>query len=383
MMTIAAGTKLGRYEIRSKIGAGGMGEVYLAQDTELDRPVALKFLSAEVAADQKRLNRFFQEAKAASALNHPNILTVYEIGRADDTNFFATEFVDGVTLRQRMSKAMKLSEVLDFATQIASALVAAHAAGIVHRDIKPENVMVRRDRIVKVLDFGLAKLSEPPAVAGGLNLGSEAATRALVNTDPGSVMGTVAYMSPEQAAGREVDARSDIWSLGVVLYEMITAHVPFEGSTPSHVIVAITDREPLPINHFAPDAPEALEWIIAEALTKDREERCQTAREMLGKLRRLKQRIESGKTPTSISDLDRSVAPQSSLDPRMSATSFGAEQATAEAIRMSTARSGDLAATPAVSSVEYVAVGIQRHKTVFIAALALGLVVLVAIGFGL
>src|SRR6266567_6950548 len=181
-MTISAGTRLGRYEIRSKIGAGGMGEVYLAQDTELDRPVALKFLSAEVAADQKRLNRFFQEAKAASALNHPNIPTVHEIGRAEGTNFFATEFFDGVTLRQRMSKAMKLSEVLDIATQIASALVAAHAAGIVHRDIKPENVMVRRDGIVKVLDFGLAKLSEPPAVAGGPN--SEAATRALVNAHP-------------------------------------------------------------------------------------------------------------------------------------------------------------------------------------------------------
>src|SRR6266567_314897 len=158
---------------------------------------------------------------------------------------------EGVTLRQRMSKPMKLSEVLDVATQIASALVAAHAAGIVHRDIKPENIMVRRDGIVKVLDFGLAKLSEPPAVAGGPN--SEAATRALVNTEPGSVMRTVAYMSPEQAAGHEVDARSDIWSLGVVLYEMITAHVPFEGSTPSHVIVAITDREPPSINQFAPD----------------------------------------------------------------------------------------------------------------------------------
>src|SRR6266705_190949 len=380
-MTISAGTKLGRYEIRSKIGAGGMGEVYLAQDTELDRPVALKFLSAEVAADQKRLNRFFQAAKAASALNHPNILTVHEIGRAEGTNFFATEFVDGVTLRQRMSKAMKLSEVLDIATQIASALAAAHAAGIVHRDIKPENVMVRRDGIVKVLDFGLAKLSEPPAVAGGLN--SEAATRALVNTDPGSVMGTVAYMSPEQAAGSEVDARSDIWSLGVVLYEMITAHVPFEGSTPSHIIVAITDREPVPINQFAPDAPEALEWIIAEALTKDREERCQTAREMLGKLRRLKQRIESGTTPTSISDLDRSVARQSSLEPAATATSLSAEQATAGGMRRSTARSGDLGAMPAVSSAEYVAVGIQRHKAFFIAALALGFVLLAGICFGI
>jgi serine/threonine protein kinase/Tol biopolymer transport system component len=376
---IPIGTRLGRYEVRSKIGEGGMGEVYLAQDTELDRPVALKFLSPEVAADQKRLNRFFQEAKAASALNHPNILTVYEIGRADDTNFFATEFVDGVTLRQRMKASMKLSDVLDIATQIASALVAAHTAGIVHRDIKPENLMVRRDGIVKVLDFGLAKLTDKQS----LSAGSEVATRALVNTDPGSVMGTVAYMSPEQAAGREVDARSDIWSLGVVLYEMITGHVPFEGSTPSHIIVAITDREPLPVNHFAPDAPEALEWIVAEALTKDREERCQTAREMLGKLRRLKQRIESGATPTSISDLDRSVAPQSSLEPAMAATSLDAEQATAEAMGMSTARSGDLSVPPAVSSAEYVAVGIQRHKGVFIAALVIGLVVLIGIGFGL
>src|SRR5436309_3800633 len=199
-MTISAGTKLGRYEIRSKIGAGGMGEVYLAQDTELDRPVALKFLSAEVAADQKRLNRFFQEAKAASALNHPNILTVHEIGRAEGTNFFATEFVDGVTLRQRMSKAMKLSEVLDIATQIASALVAAHAAGIVHRDIKPENVMVRKDGYVKVLDFGLAKLTESKDSGPD----TEAPTRAMVNTGAGPVMGTASYMSPEQAKGVQV-----------------------------------------------------------------------------------------------------------------------------------------------------------------------------------
>jgi len=379
-MTLSPNTTLSHYRIVSKIGEGGMGEVYLAQDTELDRPVALKFLSAEVAADQKRLNRFFQEAKAASALNHPNILTVFEIGRAEDTNFFATEFVDGVTLRQRMSKPLKLSDVLDLATQIAAALVAAHDAGIVHRDIKPENVMVRRDGIVKVLDFGLAKLSEPSALAGG---NSEAATRALVNTDPGSVMGTVAYMSPEQAAGRVVDGRSDIWSLGVVLYEMITGHLPFDGSTPSHVIVAITDREPPPLNQFAPDAPEALEWIIAEALTKDREERCQTAKEMLSKLRRLKQRIESGSTPASGSHLDRSVTPQSSLEPAMNTTSISAEQATAETIRRSTARSGDLAATPAVSSAEYVATGIRRHKGVFVGAGAVGLILLAGMSFGI
>ena len=308
MAELSPGTTLTHYRIISKIGAGGMGEVYRAQDTELGRPVALKFLSGEVAAHQDRLKRFIQEAKAASALNHPNILTVYGIGRADDTTFIATEFVDGVTLRQHLRRRLKLIEVLDIATQIASALVAAHAAGIVHRDIKPDNIMVRTDGIVKLLDFGLAKLTERQ----DSSTGGEATTIALVNTEPGAVLGTIAYMSPEQAAGREVDARSDVWSLGVVLYEMITARAPFEGASKSHIIVAITDSEPLPITHFAPEVPEALEWIIAEALTKDTQERCQTAKEMLGKLRRLKQRIESG---ASRSDLNRSASPQSSLAP--------------------------------------------------------------------
>jgi serine/threonine protein kinase len=192
-----------------------MGEVYRAQDTELGRSVALKFLSGEVASHQNRLNRFIQEAKAASALNHPNIITVYEIGRTEDSTFIATEFIEGVTLRHRMRQRLKLTEVLDIATQIASALVAAHAAGIVHRDIKPDNIMVRTDGIVKVLDFGLAKLTERQDSSAE----AEATTIALVNTEPGSVLGTVAYMSPEQAAGREVDARADVWSLGVVLYE--------------------------------------------------------------------------------------------------------------------------------------------------------------------
>src|SRR2546423_6257617 len=253
---LSANTTLSHYRIISKIGEGGMGEVYLAQDTQLDRLVALKFLPPDVAENQKRMQRFIQEAKAASALNHPNILTVYEIGQEDGTHFFATEFVDGVTLRQRMKGApMKLSEVLEIATQVASALVAAHAAGIVHRDIKPENVMIRRDSYIKVLDFGLAKLTEKQTSS----VDSEAATRALVNTDPGSVMGTVSYMSPEQAVGREVDARSDIWSLGVVIYEMVTGHLPFEGTSPSHVIVAITDKEPPPLAHYTPDIPEAIE----------------------------------------------------------------------------------------------------------------------------
>jgi len=359
-----------------------MGEVYQAQDTELGRPVALKFLPGEVATDQNRVKRFIQEAKAASALNHPNILTVYEIGRADDTTFLATEFVDGVTLRQRMRRRLKLIEVVDIATQIASALVAAHATGIIHRDIKPENIMVRADGIVKVLDFGLAKLTERQDASLA---GSEATTIALVNTEPGTLLGTVAYMSPEQAAGREVDTRSDIWSLGVVLYEMITARAPFEGVSKSHVIVAITDREPQPITHFAPEVPEALEWIIAEALTKDPEERCQTAKEMLGKLRRLKQRLESGVLSIAASDLSRSAPPPSPLTPATDSNirSLPAKQATVEEAGRSTAPSKDLLATQALSGVEFVALGIKGYKKAAVAVLVLGLAIASAIGFGL
>jgi serine/threonine protein kinase len=212
LLTIVAGTRLGRYEIRSKIGTGGMGEVYLAQDTKLDRRVALKILPADVAADQARMRRFVQEAKAASALNHPNIITIHEIGQFDSVNFIATEFIDGETLRQRMrQRAMKLSEVLDVAAQMANALSAAHSANIVHRDIKPENIMLRRDGIVKVLDFGLVKLTEQQE-----SVNSEAPTS--FKTDPGTVVGTATYMSPEQARGTKLDARTDIFSLGIVVY---------------------------------------------------------------------------------------------------------------------------------------------------------------------
>ena len=347
-----------------------MGEVYRAQDTELVRAVALKFLTGEVALQQSRVKRFIQEAQAASALNHPNILTVYEIGRADDAIFIATEFVDGVTLRQHMQKRLKLVEILDIATQIASALVAAHAAGIVHRDIKPENIMVRKDGLVKVLDFGLAKLTD------WQDSSSEATTIARVNTEPGSVLGTIAYMSPEQAAGRDVDARSDIWSFGVVLYEMLTARAPFEGASKSHIIVAIIDHEPTPITHFAPETPEALELIITEALTKDVDERCQTAKEMLGKLKRLKQRIESRGMPASIADLNRSAA---SLAPAVSLTNRSSSpvpQATLTEAPRSTAPSGDLPNTRATSSIVE-----KRGKK--IAAAVLGLVFVSVIGFGL
>src|SRR5256714_4378847 len=197
-MSLAPGTKLGRYEIRAKIGEGGMGEVYLAQDMKLDRKVALKILPAEIAGDRNRMNRFVQEAKAASALNHPNIITIHEIDQTDSAHFIAMEFIDGNTLRERLSGApMKLSEVLDVAIQTSSAFSAAHAAGIVHRDLKPENIMLRRDGIVKVLDFGLAKLTEPVGVAGGSKkTDADAPTRVQIKTEPGMVLGTANYMSP-------------------------------------------------------------------------------------------------------------------------------------------------------------------------------------------
>jgi serine/threonine protein kinase/Tol biopolymer transport system component len=302
-MTIEAGTRIGRYEVQELLGSGGMGEVYRAADVELKRPVALKFIPADIAEDPKRMRRFEQEALAASGLNHPHILTVYDIGTTEDgRRFFATELVDGLTLREHLkTRRPRLGEVLDIAAQIASALVEAHANGIVHRDIKPDNVMVRRDGYVKVLDFGLAKITGGP----GSSVDPEADTRALVMTDAGAVMGTASYMSPEQAAGSDVDHRTDIWSLGVVLYEMLTGHLPFKGRSASHTIVSILDDEPPPLAAYLPDAPESLQEVVSDALTKDREARFQTAKQMLSKLQRLKRRLEAG------FNLDNSITPDS------------------------------------------------------------------------
>src|SRR3989441_7130696 len=259
-MTIAAGTKLGRYEIRSKIGEGGMGEGYLAEDTKLHRKVALKILPADVASNRERMERFVQEAKAASALNHPNIITIYEIDEIDLGHFIVTEFIDGETLRQRMGLArMKLREVLEVAIQTASALSDAHEAGIVHRDIKPENIMLRRDGIVKVLDFGIAKLAEPTATH---YVDSEAPTSVPLKTEPGMVMGTAVYMSPEQARGLHVDARTDIFSLGVLIYEMVARRLPFAGSDTIDVLAAIlSHKEPPPLARYRPETPAELERI--------------------------------------------------------------------------------------------------------------------------
>jgi serine/threonine protein kinase len=246
---LTTGTKLGRYEIRAKIGEGGMGEVYLAQDTRLDRKVALKILPANVADNRDRMNRFVREARAASALNHPNIITIHEIDQAGSIHFIATEFIDGETLRQRIhSGPLSIPDALEVAIQVASALAAAHEAGIVHRDIKPENIMIRRDHLVKVLDFGLAKLtSETQEVE------PEGETRAQVKTMAGMIMGTIHYMSPEQARGLELDPRTDVWSLGVLIHEMVAGCVPFAGETNSDVIAAILKTEPAPIKEVAPD----------------------------------------------------------------------------------------------------------------------------------
>lgn len=288
-MTIAPGTKLGRYEIRSKLGQGGMGEVYLAQDASLERKVALKILPTEVSADPKRMRRFEQEAKATSSLNHPNIITIHEIGELGSTKFIATEFIDGETLRHRLTSGrVTLSESLEIAIQVANALVAAHELGIVHRDIKPENIMLRRDRLVKVLDFGLAKINDPHA-----EVDTEAQTRTLLQTGAGVVMGTAFYMSPEQARALPLDHRTDIWSLGVVLYELIAGCLPFQGTTASEAAASVlNEKDAPPLARFSRDTPAELERIVGKALRKDREQRYQGIKDLLLDLQSLKQELE-------------------------------------------------------------------------------------------
>jgi serine/threonine protein kinase/Tfp pilus assembly protein PilF len=288
-MPLSPGTSLGHYEIQSQIGAGGMGEVYLAHDTRLKRKVALKVLPLDLINNRERMRRFEQEARAASALNHPNIITIHEIGSEGRIHFIVTEFIDGHSLRHSIqSGPLEVKKALDIAAQISSALSAAHEAHIVHRDIKPENIMLRRDQIVKVLDFGLAKLIKPEPHA----LDSEGPTKILANTAPGMIMGTVIYMSPEQARGLEIDARTDVWSLGVVIYEMVTGRAPFEGATPSDIIAAILKNNPPGLTVYAPGIPSELERIVMKALSKDMEERYQTIEDLSSDLKSLKQRME-------------------------------------------------------------------------------------------
>lgn len=283
------GRVVGHYNIVGQLGRGGMGEVYLAEDTQLGRKVALKFLPASVTGDQSRLRRFEQEARAASALNHPNIVTIYEIGKAEGSHYISTELIEGDTLRRRLSRGrLDIRDAIDITIQLTSALAAAHQSGIVHRDIKPENIMLRPDGYVKILDFGLAKLTQK-----GGDSSEEMARRIVrVDTEPGVVMGTLSYMSPEQARGREVDGRSDIFSLGVVLYEMIAEQSPFAGDTPSDVIASILKVDPSPLSKFSHDMPAELQRIVNLALQKDKSKRYQSADQMLSELKNLKQDLE-------------------------------------------------------------------------------------------
>ena len=355
MFAQAIGQSIGPYKILSLIGVGGMGEVYLAQDTRMSRDVALKLLPAHLTREAQRVARFQNEARALLALNHPNIVTIYEIGEADGVEFIASEFIRGETVRERLTRLpLNLSEALDVATQVAGALAEAHAAGIVHRDIKPENIMLRRDGYVKVVDFGLAKLMEQEI----RQVDAQAATRLLVETKPGVVMGTAAYMSPEQARGTTVDERSDIWSLGVVLFEMVSGRVPFGGDTASDVIAAILQNEPPRLSRYVREVPEALEWLVSKALAKDRTERYQTARELLVDLRRLKQRLELAR------EMERSGSPHSGVVETSKSAKFPVD--TADNPESKTHQSSE--AHP-VSSAEYVVSEIKRHRAGAVIAL--------------
>jgi len=315
---------LGHYRILKKIGAGGMGEVFLAADTRLDRKVALKILPAQFAAGADGLNRFIQEAKSASALNHPNIITVFDIGEFEGKHFIAVEFIDGQTLRERVNTAGRISfdEILSICIQTAEALSAAHAAGIIHRDIKPENIMIRPDGYVKVLDFGLAKLTEKNDAE---EAGAEDQTRKLVKTNPGVVMGTATYMSPEQARGTAIDARSDVFSFGVMMYEIFAGRAPFTGETAMDVIQSVINSEPQPLAAFAPHLPKELIRIIHKTIKKKREQRYQTTRDLLNDLKELRDELqqESILERTAVPNkAEKSEANQTSA-PRLSTSSGG------------------------------------------------------------
>ena len=354
------GEMLGNYKFQTALGSGGMGEVYLAEDIRLNRKVALKLLPPHFTVNPDRVRRFEREARAASALNHPNIVTIYEIGQSDTTHFIATEFVDGKTLRQLINeKPFTLNETLNVSMQIADALSGAHTAGIVHRDIKPENIMVRQDGYVKILDFGLAKLTEQQTS------GADLENPTLLQSTPGLVMGTVHYMSPEQARAKNVGVGTDIWSLGIVIYELLAGNVPFTGETPSHVMVSLMEDKLPPLKERA-NVPHELDRFVTKALQKNKKERYQTAGQLARDLKNFKQKLQQDsrlhewlKTVPSRKEGVR----MQPLDPLT--TVSGAHRVPLET--RAAADTSPLQSHP-TSTAEYLVRGIKTHRTLALAA---------------
>src|SRR2546427_3107628 len=327
-MTLAAGTKLGRYEIRSQLGAGGMGEVYLAQDTKLDRKVALKILPADVASNQDRMNRFVLEAKAAAALNHPNIAHIYEIDEIDGQHFIAMEFIDGQTLRECIhGRQTDLRRLLRPLQHVAEGLAKAHATGIVHRALKPDNIMITRDGHAKVLDFGLAKLIEPKLADANAGDHDDVATAIMQQqSTPGVIMGTVGYMSPEQAQGKtsEIDQRSDIFSFGCILFEAVTGQKPFAGKDTLDSLHNIVHAPTPNVKELNPAAPDELQRIVRRCLAKDPDKRYQSIKDVAIEMEELQQdwhastQLEFSTAPTTSASPATSSTPSSSINSSIS-----------------------------------------------------------------